>query len=600
MGQPMDRRSTRPSVRRRAASIAVPALILAAAVLVHLALVSAGDRAEAERLDRRAEQVANALERRVRTYGDVLYSVHGLFRSSDHVTRQEFHENLASQRIFGRHPGVQVIGYAEWADAGEAGALAARVDREARVSGLGYPAFAVGPEPDRTPQAPITYLEPVQGNAPAFGFDFLSERNRRDAVLRTLRTGRPEATAIVRLIQERGHQNGFLVMLGVRRPDGRPHGAAYAAFRMGDLVRGAVGGARRGDDLEIYDRGENGHVRTPIAGAGLGFDSDRSREAGALRHAAHGSRLVDIDVMGRDWTLYYAPREALRTDVETALAWLPLLLGALLAGLCAWLVRASARTERRALALAERMTEHLRASQTELARSNAELERFAYVASHDLREPLRTITGFLGLLSRRHRDRLDDDGREFVDMAVDGAKRMDRLIADLLEFSRAGRRETEPEAIDVGAAWGVAVRNLGAAIAESGAEVTAGPLPTVLADRGEMVQVLQNLLGNAIKYRNGHPPHIHAAAVRRGEEWEISVSDDGPGVDPRHHERIFVLLHRLHSRDDVEGTGIGLAICKKIVERHGGRIWVESEEGHGARFAFTLPAVDRVREPVAA
>jgi two-component system, sensor histidine kinase and response regulator len=235
------------------------------------------------------------------------------------------------------------------------------------------------------------------------------------------------------------------------------------------------------------------------------------------------------------------------------------------------------------------MTEHLRASQTELARSNAELERFAYVASHDLREPLRTITGFLGLLSRRHRDRLDDDGREFVDMAVDGAKRMDRLIADLLEFSRAGRRETEPEAIDVGAAWGVAVRNLGAAIAESGAEVTAGPLPTVLADRGEMVQVLQNLLGNAIKYRNGHPPHIHAAAVRRGEEWEISVSDDGPGVDPRHHERIFVLLHRLHSRDDVEGTGIGLAICKKIVERHGGRIWVESTPGEASAFHFTLP-----------
>jgi light-regulated signal transduction histidine kinase (bacteriophytochrome) len=244
------------------------------------------------------------------------------------------------------------------------------------------------------------------------------------------------------------------------------------------------------------------------------------------------------------------------------------------------------------------MTEHLRASQTELARSNAELERFAYVASHDLREPLRTVTGFLGLLSRRCRDRLDDEGREFVDRAVDGAKQMDRLIADLLEFSRAGRRDTEPEATDVGAAWNVALRNLGAAIAESGAEVTAGPLPTVLADRGEMVQLLQNLLGNAIKYRDRHAPHVHAAAVRRGDDWEISVTDDGPGIDRRHHDRIFVLLHRLHGRDEIEGTGIGLAICKKIVERHGGSIWVESEEGHGARFAFTLPAVEPVREPV--
>jgi chemotaxis family two-component system sensor kinase Cph1 len=137
------------------------------------------------------------------------------------------------------------------------------------------------------------------------------------------------------------------------------------------------------------------------------------------------------------------------------------------------------------------------------------------------------------------------------------------------------------------------VRNLSAAIAEAGAEVTAGPLPVVLADRGEMVQVLQNLLGNAIKYRGDGPPRIHAEARRRGDEWEVTVCDDGPGIDPRHHERIFVLLQRLHRADEVEGTGMGLAICKKIVERHGGRIWVESAEGEGARFMFTLPAAPR-------
>jgi len=231
-------------------------------------------------------------------------------------------------------------------------------------------------------------------------------------------------------------------------------------------------------------------------------------------------------------------------------------------------------------------------AEAELRRSNEELERFAYVASHDLREPLRTITGFLGLLSRRHRDRLDDEGREFVDLAVDGAKRMDSLIADLLEYSRVGRCETEPAPVDVGAAWSVAVRNLGAAIAESSAEITAGPLPTVMADRGEMVQVLQNLLGNAIKYRGHDAPRIHIDAVRCGEEWEIAVTDDGPGIDPRHHDRIFVLLHRLHSRDEVDGTGIGLAICKKVIERAGGRIWVESAEGEGARFVVTLPAAE--------
>jgi signal transduction histidine kinase len=574
--------------RRRAATLVLPALILLAGIVAHAALVEAGDRTERERLDRHADRVAATIARRVRTYGEVLYSVHGLFLSSRHVTPREFHDNLAAQRIFRRHPGVQVVGFAQWAEGTEIPELAARVGRETAASGLGYPRFRVQPDPGGSPQAPIVYFEPRAGNAKAFGFDFMSEAHRRGALLRTLTSGRPEATAPVRLVQERGRQRGFLVMLGVKRPDGRPRGAAYAAFRMGDLVRGAIG-TRGRDEIEIYDRGVAGGDVKPLAAAKRAFDSDGTAEAG-LGGAAYGSRLVDVEVMGRAWTIHVAPRAGMATRMETTLEWLAFALGALLAAVAAWLLGSAQRTERRALALAERMTEHLRTSQTELARSNAELERFAYVASHDLREPLRTVTGFLGLLSRRHRDRLDDEGQEFVELAVAGAKRMDALIAELLEYSRAGRGESRADAVDVEAAWNVAVRNLGAAIAESGAEVTAGPLPVVLADRGEMVQLLQNLVSNAIKYRGEHPPRIHIDAVPHGDEWEIAVADDGPGIDPRHHERIFVLLHRLHRRDEVEGTGIGLAICKKIIERHGGRIWVESAEGQGARFAFTLPA----------
>ncbi len=172
---------------------------------------------------------------------------------------------------------------------------------------------------------------------------------------------------------------------------------------------------------------------------------------------------------------------------------------------------------------------------------------------------------------------------------------MDALIAELLDYSRTGR-EAAPEPTDLAGAWSVAVRNLSAAIADSGAEVTCGPLPVVLADRGEMVQVLQNLLGNAIKY-GGDTPRIHAEAIRRAGDWEVSVSDDGPGIDPRHHDRIFVLLQRLDRHDEVEGTGMGLAICKRIVETHGGRIWVESEPGEGARFRFTLHGAEP--EPLA-
>ena len=397
------------SRRRRAATVVLPALILLAGIVAHLSLVAAGKRTERERLDRRAQQVAFSLQRRVRSYGDVLYSVKGLFRGSEHVTQREFHENLSSQHLFRRHPGVQVVGYAEWAAGAGVGRLAARVGREATASGLGYPGFAVRPVPTRSPQAPVTYIEPTAGNTAAFGFDFMSEPQRRTALLSTLESDKPEATAPVRLVQETEHQVGFLVMLGVKRLDGTPHGAAYAAFRMGDLVRG-TSGLRRGDELEVYDRGADGADMAPLEELQPAFDSDGGRDAGG-DDAPNGSRHVEIDVMGRCWTVYYAPAASLQTGVETTLEWLALVLAALLAAVCAWMLGSAQRTERRALALAERMTEHLRRSKTELARSNAELERFAYVASHDLREPLRMVTGYLQLLRRRYRGRLDDDGR---------------------------------------------------------------------------------------------------------------------------------------------------------------------------------------------
>jgi signal transduction histidine kinase len=442
------------------------------------------------------------------------------------------------------------------------------------------------------------YLEPQRGNEEAFGFDFVSEPHRRAALQRTLRSGRPEATAPVRLAQESGNQSGFLVMLSVRDKLGLPEGVAYAAFRMGELVDRVVPRSRRGADIEIFDVGSVrgapaplGRAQRTYADAGAG---EAGRRGGGGGEPAHpfGSRTIAFDVMGRRWTLRYVPDHSLARNGQTLLDWVPLIIGLALAALAAWLLGSSLRTERRAVALAERMTESLRTSQTELARSNAELERFAYVASHDLREPLRTITSFLGLLDRRHRDRLDDDGREFIELAIQGARRMDSLIAELLEYSRTGRGATGPEPADLDAAWRLAVRNLSAAIEESGAEVTADALPVVMADRGEMVQLLQNLLGNAIKYRDKPRPRIHAEAVRRGDEWHVSVTDDGPGIDPRHHDRIFVLLQRLHRDDEIEGTGMGLAICKKIVEHHGGRIWVESREGMGARFTFALPAAD--------
>lgn len=227
----------------------------------------------------------------------------------------------------------------------------------------------------------------------------------------------------------------------------------------------------------------------------------------------------------------------------------------------------------------------------ELALSNAELEQFAYVASHDLQEPLRTVVSYVQLLARRYQGKLDPDADEFIDFAVDGAKRMQLLIADLLTYSRVGRQERAMGAVDLGVVFRHVVANLLPAIDESGAEITSDALPEVHGDASELEQLLQNLLSNAIKFRGAAAPHIHVGATRAGGTWTISISDNGIGIDAEYHERIFVVFQRLHTRAQYPGSGVGLAICKKIVERHGGHIGVESSPGRGASFSFTMPTV---------
>ncbi|MGH7828110.1 MAG: sensor histidine kinase, partial [Candidatus Binatia bacterium] len=226
----------------------------------------------------------------------------------------------------------------------------------------------------------------------------------------------------------------------------------------------------------------------------------------------------------------------------------------------------------------------------ELARSNTELEQFAYVASHDLQEPLRMVSSYTQLLARRYKGKLGSDADEFIAYAVDGATRMQRLIQDLLAYSRVGTNGGEFEPTNCEDLLGRVLGDLKVAIEESGAVVTHDPLPTARADGGQIGQLLQNLIGNAIKFRNQEPPLVHVSSKRNGKEWVFSIRDNGIGIDSQYAERIFVIFQRLHRRGEYPGTGIGLAVCKKIVERHGGHIWVESNSEKGATFYFTIPA----------
>jgi len=239
----------------------------------------------------------------------------------------------------------------------------------------------------------------------------------------------------------------------------------------------------------------------------------------------------------------------------------------------------------------EHANHELQTKTVQLARSNAELEQFAYVASHDLQEPLRMVSMYVQLFEKRFKGHVDEKADKYIAYAVEGAQRMQALIGGLLAYSRLGDADHRSSRIALDGVLDTALTNLQAAILETGALVTRDPLPVLVADPAQLTQVFQNLIANANKFhRPGVKPRIHVSSIRQGSDWVLSVKDNGIGIDPEFFDRIFVIFQRLHTRSEFPGTGIGLSICKKVVERHGGTIWIESEPRQGTSFHFTLPA----------
>ncbi len=232
----------------------------------------------------------------------------------------------------------------------------------------------------------------------------------------------------------------------------------------------------------------------------------------------------------------------------------------------------------------------------ELKRSNAELEQFASVASHDLQEPLRTVSSYLDLLHHRFHDKLGPDAGKFIAIAADGATRMRTLIQDLLAYSRVGNQAKPLQPTALANIFAQVLKSLEVAIAGSGGKVTHDPLPTILGDPTQLTQLLQNLIANGLKFHGKEAPQVHLAALDTGAEWSFAVSDNGIGIDPKFFDQLFTIFRRLHARSEYPGTGIGLAVCKKVVEHHGGRIWIESEPGKGTTFRFTIPKTPKSLE----
>lgn len=244
----------------------------------------------------------------------------------------------------------------------------------------------------------------------------------------------------------------------------------------------------------------------------------------------------------------------------------------------------------------KRMEENLRETLEKLERSNKDLEQFAYAVSHDLCEPLRSISGFIQLLARRYKGNLDEDADRFISRSMAAAARMQDMITNILEYSRLNSSNNEFTSIDCNEVLNHVIANLEGAINESKTKITHDHLPTVSANFLQLLRVFQNLIANAIKFHSGKRPEIHVGVKRKNNNYQFSISDNGIGIDPKHFELIFVIFQRLHNRQEYPGSGAGLAICKKIVERHGGTIWVESEVGRGSTFYFTIPIKNKGKD----
>jgi signal transduction histidine kinase len=398
--------------------------------------------------------------------------------------------------------------------------------------------------------------------------------------------------------QERG-VSGFELTGDERSLAPYREGRAAAAAALAELDERTREGGLRGvrDELrQVRDRvGEWQRAYAVPTIAAVRDDDADAPSAAAGRRMLERVRAATAALDAELGEVRLAGREDLASAASFLSGAFVAILLLMVAGIAVVGLRLRRVVDREELALLQDAHDQLDAQARELARSNTELEQFAYVASHDLQEPLRKVASFCQLIEQRYGDKLDERGRQYVTFAVDGAKRMQQLINDLLAFSRVGRGPLQPAQVDMDFVLDQARISLASAIEESSAQIAAGPLPPVRGEPALLAAVFQNLIGNALKFRRdgGVPPHIEIGAERVDGEWVFACADDGIGIEPEYAERIFMIFQRLHPKDVYAGTGIGLALCRKIVEYHGGRIWLDTEADDGrTTFRFTLPVIE--------
>lgn len=545
------------------------------------------ERRAEERFNRYQQSITDQITERMSKYENALWGGVSAINSNDGaMTRAQWKTYADSLRIHSRYPGIMGIGVIRDVPSDR---LASFV-REQRKS---FPSFRVFPRHTNSDNLPITYIEPVASNIQAVGLDMAHETNRYAAARKARDTGTAQITGPIILVQDAERTPGFLFFTpfyrGAEVPAeasraGRFAGLVYAPFIVHRLMAGALRKDARLVSLRITD-GDTVLYDEQVPSE-PDFDADPVFRT-----------VSEVEMYGRRWVFDISSAKSFRASIASNEPDIILAGGILIDTLLLILFVSFSRSNRRAIRFAGRMSRNFQEKADDLeemvgklAESNEELERFAYVASHDLQEPLRMVRSFTGLLQDRYGEQLDDDARHYMSITTSSAERMQNLVDDLLHYARVGTDARKHETVSLEDTYSYVLENLQDAIAETGAQVSAGSLPEIQGNASRISRVLQNLIGNGLKYR--HPdrePRVFVSVSRSGGSWVISVQDNGIGFADHFRDEIFQAFRRLHAGSEYSGTGMGLAICKKIVEEAGGEIWAHSEEGRGSMFSFSIP-----------
>lgn len=538
------------------------------------------DKQTSEQFKGQASQVVDLVLERMSKYEDALWAGAGTIHASGgSISYEAWHRYADSLHLERKYPGVNGFGVIHRVAPEQ---LEAFLEEQRRSR----PDFRVFPVHDEAELLPITFIEPVASNAQAVGLDIAHETNRYTAALKARDTGLAQITGPIVLVQDSGGTPGFLFYVPFYRDDAhetleqrRTHfaGLAYAPFVMNRLMEGVLAKHRRHVSLRIRD------------GSSVLYDEHLTTEQNFDPEPLLTKR-VPVPLYGRQWNFEIQSAMSFRALVGSNQPYVILIGGIIIDAILLALFVLLSRANRQALQYADRATLELQRRSTRLERSNSDLEQFAYVASHDLQEPLRMVGNFTQLLQRRYAGQLDERADQYIEFAVDGVSRMQVLLNDLLEYSRVGAGEKQFETVAMGDICQAATVTLHRALEESGGTVEIATLPQVSGDPTQLHQLIQNLVANALKFRSpARPPSITIGVEDAGDDWRFHVSDNGIGIEAQYFDKIFVMFQRLHDRDQYEGTGVGLAICKKVVIRHGGQLWATSIPGLEATFYFTIP-----------